>query len=188
MFIIMALSAVAEFIGGYLDYYPNKPIIHKIVPLSEFCTAPFITVVFVGACGVHKPARVMTGVMILHIIEELLAAHFGIIFYITPAGAYVRSAFYWIYIYYDDLVQQLVRDKAQKQSEKLAKIHNQMITSMAELIESRDVDTGMHVKRTCAYVRILAEAASEAGYCSDILTKDYIERYGKNYDFGHYPE
>ena len=23
---------------------------------------------------------------------------------------------------------------------------------------------------------------------SDILTKDYIERYGKNYDFGHYPE
>ena len=72
--------------------------------------------------------------------------------------------------------------------EKLAKNHNQMITSMAELIESRDVDTGMHVKRTCAYVRILAEAASEAGYCSDILTKDYIERYGKNYDFGHYPE
>ena len=185
MFIIVALSAVAEFIGGYLDYYPNKPIIHKIVTLSEFCTAPFIPVVFVGACGVHKPARVMTGVMILHIIVELLAAHFV---HHSCRGLCSQCFLPDIYIYYDDLVQQLVRDKAQKQSEKLAKIHNQMITSMAELIESRDVDTGMHVKRTCAYVRILAEAASEAGYCSDILTKDYIERYGKNYDFGHYPE
>lgn len=52
---------------------------------------------------------------------------------------------------------------------------NHLITSMAELIESRDLNTGRHVKRTSEYVRIIAENAKKAGYHKELLTDGYVE-------------
>ncbi|MDE7179260.1 MAG: HD domain-containing protein [Lachnospiraceae bacterium] len=54
-------------------------------------------------------------------------------------------------------------------------IQENAIIGMAGLIESRDQDTGEHVKRTSRYVELLAHAAQKAGYCTDILTDDYTE-------------
>ncbi len=54
-------------------------------------------------------------------------------------------------------------------------IQENAIIGMAGLIESRDQDTGEHVKRTSRYVELLTYAAQEAGYCRDILTDDYTE-------------
>jgi HD-GYP domain-containing protein (c-di-GMP phosphodiesterase class II) len=58
---------------------------------------------------------------------------------------------------------------------RLNDIQDNTILSVANLIENRDGDTGMHIKRTSAYVELLARAAQRAGYHSDILTDDYIE-------------
>ena len=46
---------------------------------------------------------------------------------------------------------------------------------MANLIESRDSDTGEHVKRTSLYAELLGKAAKEAGYHKEIITDGYIE-------------
>jgi putative two-component system response regulator len=46
---------------------------------------------------------------------------------------------------------------------------------MAELIESRDLNTGRHVKRTSEYVRIIAKNAKKAGYHKELLTDGYVE-------------
>lgn len=46
---------------------------------------------------------------------------------------------------------------------------------MADLIENRDQDTGEHVKRTSRYVELLTRAAQREGYCSEVLTDDYVE-------------
>ena len=54
-------------------------------------------------------------------------------------------------------------------------IQENAIIGMAELIESRDQDTGEHVKRTSRYVELLTHAAQKAGYCREILTNDYTE-------------
>lgn len=54
-------------------------------------------------------------------------------------------------------------------------IQENTIIGMANLIETRDNDTGEHVKRTSRYVELLTQAARQAGYCADILTKDYAE-------------
>lgn len=51
-----------------------------------------------------------------------------------------------------------------------------VIYSLANLIESRDGETGEHVKRTSAYVEMIARAAKEQGLYKDILTDEYIER------------
>ena len=59
--------------------------------------------------------------------------------------------------------------------EKMLRLQNSTIIGMATLIESRDGDTGEHVKRTSVYVAMLAQAAREAGYERETLTDSYIE-------------
>lgn len=54
-------------------------------------------------------------------------------------------------------------------------IQENTVIGMATLIESRDHDTGEHVKRTGRYVELLTRAAQKAGYCTEILTDDYAE-------------
>lgn len=58
---------------------------------------------------------------------------------------------------------------------RMLSIQDSTIIGMATLIESRDHDTGEHVKRTGRYVELLTRAAQKAGYCTDILTDDYAE-------------
>ena len=63
-----------------------------------------------------------------------------------------------------------------EKNEKIIRIQDNVIISMANLIESRDGETGEHVKRTSVYVGMIAKAAREKGYYLDILTDEYIER------------
>jgi response regulator RpfG family c-di-GMP phosphodiesterase len=60
-------------------------------------------------------------------------------------------------------------------SKRMMEIQDNTIVGMANLIENRDGDTGKHIKRTSRYVEMLARAAQKAGYCTDILTDEYIE-------------
>ena len=76
----------------------------------------------------------------------------------------------------------LLEEENERKSRALVEHKNRMlalqentIIGMANLIESRDQDTGQHVKRTSRYVELLARAAQRTGYCTDILTDDYVE-------------
>lgn len=62
-----------------------------------------------------------------------------------------------------------------KHNERMMNLQNNTIIGLANLIESRDGETGGHVKRTAKYVGMLARAAQSSGYKSDILTDDYID-------------
>ena len=66
-------------------------------------------------------------------------------------------------------------DEIKEQNKKIIYIQEQTIYGMANLIESRDSDTGEHVKRTSLYVELLGNAAKEAGYHKEIITDGYIE-------------
>lgn len=60
-------------------------------------------------------------------------------------------------------------------SQRMLAIQDSTIIGMANLIESRDEDTGEHVKRTSKYVELLTREAQKAGYFINILTNDYAE-------------
>ncbi|MBQ9768070.1 MAG: HD domain-containing protein [Lachnospiraceae bacterium] len=65
--------------------------------------------------------------------------------------------------------------------------HDEVIYAFADVIEGRDGSTGEHVKRTVAYVRIIAEALKEQGRYSDALDSKYMEHMLKAapmHDFG----
>ena len=57
----------------------------------------------------------------------------------------------------------------------ISRYHSEMVMSFATLVENKDGSTGGHIKRTTAYVKLLAEELRARGYYKDILTKDYIQ-------------
>ena len=78
------------------------------------------------------------------------------------------------YIFYNDLIQQDTKDYLVENERKLSEIQSHIISGMANLIESRDTDTGEHVNRTSRYVKVIAEEAREQGVYADIITDHFI--------------
>jgi len=58
-------------------------------------------------------------------------------------------------------------------------IQNHIIFGMANLIESRDGNTGEHVKRTSHYVDIIVRQLEKMGYYKDEIDSSYIENISK---------
>jgi len=57
----------------------------------------------------------------------------------------------------------------------ISRYHSEMVMSFATLVENKDGSTGGHIKRTTAYVKLLAEELRARGYYKEFLTKDYIK-------------
>lgn len=58
--------------------------------------------------------------------------------------------------------------------QELSKYHGEMVMGFANLIENRDDNTGGHIKRSVAYVEIIANKLMENNFYSTVLTKDYV--------------
>ena len=63
---------------------------------------------------------------------------------------------------------------------RLIDIQNKTIIGMANLIESRDGETGEHVKRTSTYVKMICDELIKERKYSDILTERYVENLCKS--------
>lgn len=63
----------------------------------------------------------------------------------------------------------------EQQLQRITQLQQDIIFSMANLIESRDGTTGEHVKRTSGYVNLLVEKMQEQGLYKEMLTSDYVD-------------
>lgn len=64
---------------------------------------------------------------------------------------------------------------------------NGMIMGFATLVENKDGSTGGHIRRTTAYVKLLAAELRDRGLYRDVLTRDYLrclERAAPMHDIG----
>lgn len=59
-------------------------------------------------------------------------------------------------------------------SESTAKMQDGLIITMADLVENRDSDTGAHIQKTAAYVRIIVEGLLKKGYYVEKITPKFI--------------
>ena len=59
-------------------------------------------------------------------------------------------------------------------SDSTANMQDGLIITMADLVESRDSDTGAHIQKTAAYVRIILEGLQKKGYYLQKLTPKFI--------------
>ena len=56
----------------------------------------------------------------------------------------------------------------------LQQMQNGLIITMADMVENRDADTGAHIQKTAAYVRIIMDALRRKGYYKDKLTSKFM--------------
>lgn len=66
-------------------------------------------------------------------------------------------------------------DDVQKKGEEIAHMQNGLIYIMADLVESRDKNTGDHVRKTAAYVRLILELLKENGIYPDMIDDEFVE-------------
>ena len=59
--------------------------------------------------------------------------------------------------------------------EEISKMQIGLITVLADLVESRDANTGAHVQKTAAYSRVLLSGMKKAGLYPDLVTDEYID-------------
>ncbi len=59
-------------------------------------------------------------------------------------------------------------------SKTVAQMQNGLIITMADMVENRDSDTGAHVQKTAAYVRIILDGLKQKGYYAKKLTPKYM--------------
>lgn len=66
-------------------------------------------------------------------------------------------------------------DKTNEQAETISKLHVNIITTLADIVESRDETTGYHVKRTAVYSELLAKKLQSREKYKDIISDDFID-------------
>jgi len=59
-------------------------------------------------------------------------------------------------------------------SESTAKMQDGLIITMADMVENRDSDTGAHVQKTAAYVKIIVEGLKRKGYYAEKVTPKFM--------------
>ncbi len=67
-----------------------------------------------------------------------------------------------------------------QKNETISKMQNALILVLADIVESRDKNTGDHVRKTAAYTRIIMKKMKELGYYPEELTDRFIENVGNS--------
>ncbi len=61
-----------------------------------------------------------------------------------------------------------------KLSDSTAKMQDGLIITMADMVENRDSDTGAHIQKTAAYVKIIVEGLKAKGYYAEKITPKFM--------------
>ena len=59
-------------------------------------------------------------------------------------------------------------------SENTVKMQDGLIITMADMVENRDSDTGAHIQKTAAYVKIIVEGLKKKSYYAEKLTPKFM--------------
>lgn len=79
---------------------------------------------------------------------------------------------------FQSLIQELMDSMQREQAEKetITKMQTNIIATLADIIENRDLNTGEHVMRTSGYVEVVAKAMKARNLYPEILTDEYIQQ------------
>ncbi len=66
-------------------------------------------------------------------------------------------------------------EDVEEKSEEINRMQNGLIYVLADMVESRDKNTGDHVRKTAAYVRLITKKMKEKGIYADQLTDEFME-------------
>ena len=129
-----------------------------------------VSMVRIGRQFRHRDTDTIAMVLVVLAAGILLM----IVYKISITYTAVAMAASMSYIYYNDLIQQDIQAELVADQERMSQMQERIISALANLIESRDLETGEHVSRTSAYVRALSEFARADGIYEDQLDDHFI--------------
>lgn len=91
---------------------------------------------------------------------------------VSPAAALLVEAVLFVLFFVARFA--IEKRRAYRWFRQLENARQVTIESMASVAETRDPETGAHIKRTQHYVRAVAEELRRTGHFPDVLTKEYI--------------
>ncbi|MCR5826498.1 MAG: HD domain-containing protein [Oscillospiraceae bacterium] len=176
---VFALNAVVECVSAPFGLvflfnetgYVRGPffIVYELCYFLAFLYL-IVSMVFVGRQFRHRDATTIVMIVVLLLMG------------IVPMTLYkIQIAYFSIglcatlcYIYYNDLVQEDNREELIANQKRMSRMQEHTISGLANLIESRDTDTGEHVARTSRYVKLIAERAMRDGVYADQIDEHFI--------------
>ncbi|MBE0584190.1 MAG: CHASE2 domain-containing protein, partial [Desulfofustis sp.] len=132
----------------------------------------FMVLLFVRSSG---PLVVLFGTASLALLAMLAATVFFLAenVFVSPGRPIIVAAS--LFAFFSAVRFAIEKRAAFKWYQQLANVQQVTIESMATVAETRDPETGAHIKRTQHYVKALAEELLRAKKCTDILNPVYIE-------------
>lgn len=170
------------FIPFYYDFDANN-IYRRVgygyyISLSIQTFQFILSLIIIFGKGIHvrKIKRlVVSSFVFLPFIGLLLQSQF--IDY-TFSIFFLTISLFIIFIVFNKQIEDQITTKIKSiylNKIKIQSIQENTITSLADLVENRDSDTGNHVKRTSLYVELLATETKNKGFYTEILTDNYIQ-------------
>ncbi|MBQ7164289.1 MAG: HD domain-containing protein [Clostridia bacterium] len=129
-----------------------------------------VSMIIVGKRFRHRDFYTI-GMVLVVLIAGIIPMTF---FHINVTYMAVAISASLCYIYYNDLVQQDIKAELIANQQKISEMQLHIISGLANLIENRDMETGEHISRTSAYVKMLAEYARNDGIYATALTDHFI--------------
>ena len=96
-FIMIALAAISEWIGVYVNGNPEMRTLHLVAKAFELSIAPFIPVVIAISIGSRKRVSVLSAVMCANVPLEITSIFRELVFSVDENGFYTHDKLYFVY-------------------------------------------------------------------------------------------
>ena len=176
----LSVSLITEIICsffGFIFYFDGEGY-HRGDGFLIYEIFYFVSLIYliVGIAIVGRRFRHRDSITIISILVLLVAGILPMTFFklnVTYIAIGISASI--CYIYYNDLVQQDIKAELIANQEKISNMQSHMISGLANLIENRDTETGEHISRTSAIVRLIADNARKEGIYDDVIDDHFID-------------
>ena len=171
--------AVMEIISapfGWIFFFDNEGY-HRGDLFTIYSAFYFLSLLYlmISMLIVGKKFKHRDGMTIVLIVLTLITGILPVTFLgIHTAYISIGMSACLCYIYYNDLVQEDMHTELIANQKKITDMQEQMISGLAGIIESRDVNTGQHVARTRELVKLISEGAIKEGVYTDVINDEYV--------------
>ena len=176
---VFSANAVFECVAacfGWNFYFDDAGYSRgKLFIVYEICYFIALAYLIAGMIRAGKRFRHRDGGTIAMVLVILIAGILPMTFFnVHIAYISIGIGACLCYIYYNDLVQEDIQAELIANQKRMSEMQEHTISGLANLIESRDTETGEHISRTVAYVKKLALLARAEGVYADQLSDRFI--------------
>lgn len=165
------MSVIVDDIAN--DSFVREPVWgHTVLFATCIAMGLLISIIFIY---LREPLQLLlatiTLIAVLVSISIYLFASFGV--FLAPVAPLLVVMFLFVVF----IISKFAIEKKQGYAwyKKLANAQQVTMASMAAVAETRDPETGAHIKRTQNYVKSIALRLRDTGHYTDILTKEFID-------------